>query len=706
MTQKLTLKLLGIVFLSSLPFLFSLHGDFVFDDSEAIIKNKDILSESWFDCFYNDFWGTNIKSNLSHKSYRPLTVLSFRLQYFLNGRSLSPFQFKVANLVCHIICCILVWQAFESMTKTLCIPEKNKYINTAYLASVVFAVHPVHVEAICGIVGRADILAAITFFLSFIAYNKAITTQRVIYLSAAILLAAVSMLFKENGVTVLGFCLCYEIVAKLQMKNITKQKNNYKYKYLHSMLRIVVTIVSIILLLYGRWILMGSAKPDFKPTDNPTAFSENIYTKAGTYNYIYFLNSLLFIWPQWLCYDWSMGCIPIIRSTLDYRITLIILMFTYVVLILIAILNKQNKESFKSFLILAIVLIVVPFLPAANILYPVGFVIAERILYIPSAGYCLLLTLGVNKIIARGETIKKMVFIFFLLLIFIYLLRCWQRSFDWQNEYQLFISGLSVCPLNAKVHYNVAKVADAANQTEWAIAEYKESIRLYPEYYQALNNLANLFKNQKQFPEAESYLRTALKYKQDFSAAWMNLGIVLASTNRFTESENAYKNALKYRKNYPDCYYNLGNLYLSMNKTQNAIENWTQAIHLNSKHVLAWINLLALLDNTENIETAKEFIPRAIAELPDSPSVLFAIANIYGKMERYTEAEEHFLKSIKLFGDRVQAIHYSNLGVLYHRWRKYNLAEQMYKKALTLNPVFASAHKNIKSLQKLKNKLY
>lgn len=74
----MTFKLLGLVFLSSFPFLFTLNGDFVFDDSEAILKNKDITSESWIDCFYNDFWGTDIKSNLSHKSYRPLTIISFR----------------------------------------------------------------------------------------------------------------------------------------------------------------------------------------------------------------------------------------------------------------------------------------------------------------------------------------------------------------------------------------------------------------------------------------------------------------------------------------------------------------------------------------------------------------------------------------------------------------------------------------------------
>lgn len=76
------LKPLMIIFMSVAPFLLSLQGDFVFDDTEAIVKNKDISSESWLDCFSNDFWGTSIKSNHSHKSYRPLTIITFRYEHY------------------------------------------------------------------------------------------------------------------------------------------------------------------------------------------------------------------------------------------------------------------------------------------------------------------------------------------------------------------------------------------------------------------------------------------------------------------------------------------------------------------------------------------------------------------------------------------------------------------------------------------------
>lgn len=72
-------KLFALSFVSFLPYLHScFYSEFVFDDAEAIIKNKDVTSNSLIDVFYHDFWGNKIASNLSHKSYRPLTTLSFR----------------------------------------------------------------------------------------------------------------------------------------------------------------------------------------------------------------------------------------------------------------------------------------------------------------------------------------------------------------------------------------------------------------------------------------------------------------------------------------------------------------------------------------------------------------------------------------------------------------------------------------------------
>lgn len=76
---KFTQAAVIVFVLSVLCFVVSYNGDFVFDDSEAIIGNKDLQPETPVsNLFVNDFWGKKLDSKTSHKSYRPLTVLTFR----------------------------------------------------------------------------------------------------------------------------------------------------------------------------------------------------------------------------------------------------------------------------------------------------------------------------------------------------------------------------------------------------------------------------------------------------------------------------------------------------------------------------------------------------------------------------------------------------------------------------------------------------
>ena len=68
-----------LILISILVYLNSIHGDFVHDDISAIVTNDDALGKSSiFSVFCNDFWGLNIRDRRSHKSYRPVTILSFR----------------------------------------------------------------------------------------------------------------------------------------------------------------------------------------------------------------------------------------------------------------------------------------------------------------------------------------------------------------------------------------------------------------------------------------------------------------------------------------------------------------------------------------------------------------------------------------------------------------------------------------------------
>ncbi|GIY09497.1 protein O-mannosyl-transferase TMTC3 [Caerostris extrusa] len=101
----------------------------------------------------------------SHKSYRPVCVFTYRLNYLLHG--LQPFGYHLVNVVLHALVCLLY-----KRTCSLFVTE-----GTALIASVLFAVHPLHTEAVTGVVGRAEILSSFFYLLTFLSYSSAATRR-------------------------------------------------------------------------------------------------------------------------------------------------------------------------------------------------------------------------------------------------------------------------------------------------------------------------------------------------------------------------------------------------------------------------------------------------------------------------------------------------------------------------------------------------
>ena len=134
--------------LAVLIYLNSLSGELVHDDVFAIKENEDVRPRSPFsNLLKNDFWGEPMTSPTSHKSYRPLTVLTFRLNYLWHG--LEPLGYHVVNVMLHILTTMLLgWfcrqEVFGGGRRT----GKNGAGGWSLVVMLIFAAHPVHTEAV------------------------------------------------------------------------------------------------------------------------------------------------------------------------------------------------------------------------------------------------------------------------------------------------------------------------------------------------------------------------------------------------------------------------------------------------------------------------------------------------------------------------------------------------------------------------------
>ncbi|NWY41423.1 TMTC4 protein, partial [Sylvia atricapilla] len=704
-----------VALISFLCFANSYDGDFVFDDSEAIINNKDLRAETPLgDLWYHDFWGSKLSSNTSHKSYRPLTVLTFRINYLFAG-GFYPVGFHVINIILHCTISVLMVDVFSILLGGLQFSNKGRRLNLApkssLLAALLFAVHPVHTECVAGIVGRADLLCALFFLLSFLGYCKAFRENKeghtfsVFWVLVSVVLGAIAMLCKEQGITILGLNAVFDalVINKINLLEFIR-KLLYKDKALENagllrkglLFRITLLMCGGAGILYIRWRIMGTGPPAFTEVDNPASFADSLFVRAINYNYYYSLNAWLLLCPWWLCFDWSMGCIPLIKSVSDWRIiALAALWFCLIGLICQALCSEDSHK--RRILTLGLGFLIIPFLPASNLFFRVGFVVAERVIYLPSIGYCILFTYGFSLLSKQAKK-KKILAVAVLGILLINVMRCALRSSQWRSEEQLFRSALSVCPLNAKVHYNVGKnLADKGNQSA-AIKYYREAVRLNPKYVHAMNNLGNILKERNELHEAEELLSLAVQIQPDFAAAWMNLGIVQNSLRRFEEAEQSYWTAIKHRKKYPDCYYNLGRLYADLNRHIDALNAWRNATVLKPEHSLAWNNMIILLDNTGNLAQAEAVGREALELIPNDHSLMFSLANVLGKSQKYKESEALFLKAIK--ANPNAASYHGNLAVLYHRWGNLDLAKKHYEVSLKLDPMAPGTKENYNLLRR------
>ncbi|XP_064455540.1 protein O-mannosyl-transferase TMTC4-like [Ornithodoros turicata] len=687
--------------LSIVCFVNSLWGGFAFDDSEAVVNNADVRLETpaW-KVFENDFWGTRLQLPSSHKSYRPLTVLTFRLNYCLVG-GLYPFTFHATNVLLHGIVSTLSIAVFCRLL--------DGAPKASLLCSILFAVHPIHTENVAAVVGRADLLCALFFFLSLLCFAQAcsqdVITQKPhvmwLWLFGCAAMGIISMLCKEPGITIFGVCFVYDviIVCKIDISYFwTSQSKVSRTK--KSVLSLIQRQTALALVacaaLALRWRVMGSASPIFQKIDNPASFEDSMLLRVINYNYVYSLNAWLLVHPLWLCFDWSMGCLPVIQSLCDPRLIAVATFWALVASLLYSSLFGRDKRSSRA-LIMALALTVIPFLPASNLLFRVGFVIAERVLYLPSLGFSMLVIIGLSRIASVLRN-RKLLQLAIMVVVLTFAARSIQRSYEWQSEEKLFRSGLKVCPLNAKVHYNIAKNAGDNGQRDLAIKEYREALKLYPDYDQAMNNLANILKDMEQLPEAKLLLERAIEIRPDFAAAWMNLGIVQSSLGLLRDAEKSYATAIRHRRKYPDCFYNLGNLYLEQKRYGDAYNAWRNATALRPTHLVSWNNLVIMLDNQGLEREAERIGLEGLAHLPYEPSLHFNLANSLGRAGHYQRSEHHFLQAIN-FSPSNPAYH-TNLGVLYHRWKKYDRAEQSYRRALQLNPDLKSAKENLDMLLK------
>uniref|UniRef100_A0A9J8ABY8 dolichyl-phosphate-mannose--protein mannosyltransferase n=1 Tax=Cyprinus carpio carpio TaxID=630221 RepID=A0A9J8ABY8_CYPCA len=674
------LRYAALVAVCALCYSNSLWGEFVHDDIWAITNNPDVRpGSSLQSIFTNDFWGKRMADNTSHKSYRPLCILTFKLNILLGG--MTPFYFHLVNMFLHCMVTALLMHTCEQ-----CVFEDS---NFSFLTALLFSVHPIHTEAVSGIVGRADVLASMLFLLAFLSYISSMAdgfppTVSVLSLVLSLLLGTCAMLVKETGITVFGVCVLYDFLSLNDCHIwLCFRSRHLSHSRLKELVRIsspfikracIISLHVTVIMSIRLW-LMGGSMPLFSEQDNPASFSPYLLTRFLTYCYLLAFNAWLLLAPIVLCYDWQVGSIPLVESLWDGR-NIASLTLALVMLALSLNCKMKGKE-----VLVGVLFLIFPFIPASNLFFRVGFVVAERVLYMPSMGYCVLVVHGLNRlysVVSRWGAAALTVSMLVVLLLFSW--KTVQQNEIWLSREALFRSGIQTLPHNAKVHYNYANFLKDRGRNQEAIYHYKTALRLYPRHASALNNLGTLT---HQAEEAEVYYRRALNINPQHNRALFNLGNLLKSQGKEEEAERMLKESIRYSPHFADAYSSLASLYADQGHSKEANEIYTKGIENCPDSSDLHNNYGVFLVDTGHGDHAAFHYQEAVRLKPSHYVAMVNLGRLLRSSNDNKEAELWYKRALQVVR-KVDIL--TPLGALYYNTGRYEEALEVYREAATLQP--------------------
>ena len=208
------------------------------------------------------------------------------------------------------------------------------------------------------------------------------------------------------------------------------------------------------------------------------------------WTYLASFSSWLLFQPSHLSPEYSGSTIPLVTRFTDYRnLVSIATVFAYAVLG-VSLFGKERGDLSKRVGVLALSLLVLPYLPASNLFFPVGFVVAERVLYLPSMGFCMLVGFGAYKLTQNcnklASNFSKILLIS--LLVFSSIKTALQNRV-WYSEKDLYVSGIRSYPTNSKMWHNLGTQTDGGIALEQSVWLMRRSIEIDPTYIPAHTDL-------------------------------------------------------------------------------------------------------------------------------------------------------------------------------------------------------------------------
>ena len=656
------LPYLIIILFSSGIYFNTLWNKYAIDDTMLIADNKftdkgfagikDIMTHDAFEGYWGEM-GTQI---VSGGRYRPLSIVTFAIEVQLLGK--NPMVSHAINIVLFTLTCALLYFLLLYMLPP---PKKGTpfYLSVPFIATMLFAGHPIHTEVVANIKGRDEIMSLLFSLWALLAAVRYVKTQKITHLVLGVLAFFLALLSKENAATFFFIIfLTYYFLTSAKLKDYAITAGLY------------IIPLATFLFMRSHFTKSGLTTESTEILNNPFAYlpagSDGFIQRYATIIMVFLMYIGKLVLPHPLSHDYYYNQIPIIGPS-DPKF--ILSLFVNGALFIYAV-GTLRKKSLPSY---AILFYYITFSVISNLVFQVGNLFNERFLYMCSVGFCILVAYVLVKAKERFSLSIPVVVGLLSVVLVLYSAKTISRNRVWVDSPTLFLTDVKTNPNSAKV-----QLAAGGDLSKLAEANY-DSMRSNGQL-QHFSDLLDLNIDVATVPDSTfrkivmdssiRHLRRSLEIYPTRSGAWTMLGMVI--TERYKrDSSNAslecYMNAERYGGGADyDAWYNMGTIKVNSGRSAEAKEDLTKAVIIKPESFVATYNLGLAYFNLSKPDSALLWFKRALALKPQDGLTNYAIGTIYGKVVNQPDSAIRYLEKAVQYSPAIPG-YYDELYVAYDK---------------------------------------
>jgi tetratricopeptide (TPR) repeat protein len=628
----------GVVLIAVATFIAYLPcviGEFVFDDDLLLTNNTVVAAPDgpyrlWCTTESVDYW--------------PATNTTFWIEWRLWG--MHPAGYHVTNLILHIVESLLIWLILRKLS-----------MPGAFLAALVFAVHPVNVESVAWIAQRKDLTAMLFFLLSILWYLKAAMPRASAGMAPA--RSHGGPWERENNhsplathhspLSTLHSPLCYWLsLAAFVLAMLGKGSAAVLPVLLLAIVWWLRPLRKLDLIKTAPFFLVAAALAGVnvwfqthgtEAVIRNAGFAERLLGAGGVvwfylYKALLPLN-LVFIYPQWRIDTGNpLWWLPLLAA-----------------LAVTAVLWRYRKGWGRP-LLFAWGFFCVALAPVLGF-QDVGFMkyslVADRYQHIAIIGVIALASAGFVAWQKRTQGfVRRAAPVVAVAAAGILAFLTWRQSECYHDNITLYRTTLAINSECWMAHNNLGVNLARAGQLPDAIDHYQQALRLKDNYPEAHNNLGNALVRMGRPDEAVEHYRQALRLQGDYPEAHDNLINALAITGKPEEAIDYYTQALRLNPDNPKTHYKLGNVFAHAGRQAEAIEHYQRALALTPEYAEAHVNLGNALTRTGRLDEAIDHYQQALRLAPDDNAARVNLISAYARAGRSSEALAEAEKALEL----------------------------------------------------------